>query len=84
MTDNNNILRLSNGDVRSHCSVGGYPLFYVTQYSEVLCPSCVQDDLERCTDLYDGHYIVTHGANFEDKHLYCDHCSERIEAAYED
>lgn len=67
-------------DVRAD---GGYPLFYVTTDRGVLCPECVNKNLELCSDSNDDQWYVTHkDVNWESEHLYCEHCSERIESAY--
>lgn len=64
---------------------GGYPLYYVTKDSGVLCPKCVNDNLELLSDEYDPQwYVIGYEINYEDNSLYCDHCSERIESAYGD
>lgn len=69
--------------VAKFSSVGCYPVFYVTKDSAVLCAQCVQDNLEQCTDPDDpSWFIVAHDANWEDPHLHCEHCGERIESAY--
>ena len=52
---------------------GGYPMFYLNQHNEVICPDCANDTY---------HHLVAADANWEDPHLYCDHCSQRIESAY--
>jgi len=53
---------------------GGYPLFYITSFSNILCPTCaINDDYED---------IVNYDVNWEDDSLYCSHCSERIKSAY--
>ena len=61
---------------------GGYPLFYLTKDNEVLCPTCVQDEIEQCCDPEDNWFVVAHDANWEDPCLHCDNCSARVESAY--
>jgi len=74
---------ISNGDVRGYTSVGSYPLFYITKDCGVLCFKCVQENLESCKGADDPQWHVTARAvNWEDKSLYCEHCSESIESAY--
>jgi hypothetical protein len=79
------------GEVVRFAWPGGYPVFYLTADSGVLCPECVQEDLSEtqcngehatCDPSNPGFYVVAHGVNWEDPELYCDHCSERIESAY--
>ena len=67
---------------------GGYPLFYLTSDCGVLCPECVNEEIERIDheirnpDRHDQFRIVAVDANWEYPHLYCDHCSKRIGSAY--
>lgn len=64
---------------------GGYPLYYITKDCGVLCPKCVNENIELLSDPYDPQwYIVGYDINYEDSDLYCDHCGERIESAYGD
>ena len=64
---------------------GGYPLYYITKDSGVLCPSCANDNINLTTDIDDPQwYIVAVDANYEDDFLYCDHCGKQIESAYSD
>lgn len=76
---------LENGKFPAYCWPGGYPLFYVSKKSEVVCPKCANHDMtenafkDECGNDLD---IVTADANWEDPRLYCDICEERIESAY--
>lgn len=66
---------------------GGYPLFYVTNDSGVLCQDCANMALKEglINDEYDPQwYIISYDINYEDTSLYCDHCSKTIESAYGD
>jgi hypothetical protein len=56
-----------------HAFPGMYPLFYIHEDSEVLCPKCANDFQEE---------IVDADANWEDLGLYCSNCDERIPSAY--
>lgn len=62
--------------LRSYSEWGGYPLFYLDARNNVLCPDCANEN-----DEFDQP-IVAADANWENPHLYCDHCSQRIESAY--
>ncbi len=55
---------------------GGYPLFYLTNNNDVLCPECANG-----TEEFDEE-IIEVVPNFEDENVYCDHCSRHIESAY--
>lgn len=72
--------------VRSHSSLGGYPLAYVTGDNGVLCPACVQDNIELTSGPeWDEQWrVVSNFVNYEDTLLHCDHCSQPIESAYGD
>jgi hypothetical protein len=64
---------------------GCYPLYYLTKDGGVLCPDCVNNNIELVTDPDDPQwYIVASEVNYEDDSLYCDHCGEQIESAYAD
>jgi uncharacterized protein (DUF2225 family) len=60
----------------SYSFPGCYPLFYITSFSNILCPTCankiINDEYEHIT-----HYDV----NWESL-LICDRCSIVIESAY--
>ena len=64
------------GNLPAYAWPGGYPLFYMDSENNVLCPECANKN-----DEYDAP-IVAHDANYEDASLYCEHCSKRIESAY--
>ena len=59
-------------NLRSFTSVGGYPLLYLTDKNDVLCPSCASTNDEPTTP----------HVNWE-SHVDCDECSTQIEAAYD-
>jgi hypothetical protein len=54
---------------------GGYPIFYVTFDTAILCPKCASKTDNLVT-------VQTADINYEDASLYCDDCNERIESAY--
>ena len=56
----------------SYSLIGGYPLFYLTDQDQALCPECATE--ERLS-VENGH------CNYESK-IYCAECSQEIEAAY--
>jgi len=55
---------------------GCYPLFYLDDENNVLCPSCANENDDFSSP------IVACDANYEDTGLHCDHCGNRIESAY--
>lgn len=71
--------------VAKYSSIGSYPIFYVSKDSAPMCGQCIQDNLDQCIDPDNpSWYVVAHDCNWEDPHLYCEHCGERIESAYAD
>ena len=56
-------------DLIRELRVKAYPLGYLDAQNAVLCPGCADD---KCTAF----------PNWEDPHLHCDDCGERIESAY--
>lgn len=68
-------LRDETGKFPSWAWPGGYPLYYVDNENNILCPDCANKD-GMSTDVNDAD------VNWEDASLYCDDCSKRIESAY--
>ncbi len=65
-----------NAELQAFTSLGCYPIFYLDSYSDVLCPTCA-------TNAHEYGEVITHAdINWEDPDLWCEHCNERIEAAY--
>lgn len=60
-------------------SLGCYPIFYVTNENNCLCPDCALA-LEKDPDTIEHN--AASDANWEDPDLYCDDCGSRIESAY--
>lgn len=65
---------------------GGYPIYYLAKDGGALCNKCANDNIELTSDPYaeSDWRIVAADINYEDHDLYCDHCSQLIEAAYEE
>jgi len=81
---NVNDIRLENGTYPTYAWPGGYPLFYITKDGGVLCPKCVNENLELVEGDDPQWRIVAYDINYEDTELYCDNCNEKIESAYGD
>ena len=62
-------------------SVGSYPLFYLTTDDQPICPQCVEDNFPAILAREPGWELMRH-VNWENPHLDCEHCGERIESAY--
>lgn len=63
---------------------GGYPRFAIADDGGALCHKCCKDELEIIEDAIpgDGWYLEAVTINWEDEHLYCDHCGDIIPCAY--
>lgn len=76
---------MENGKVQSYAFTGGYPIYYITADCGVLCPDCVNKNLELLNDKNDKQWhVVAADINYEDNSLYCDNCNKQIESAYGD
>ncbi len=64
-----------NKELPRYTSIGCYPILYLTHRDEILCCDCASEE---------GYEIAVAGINWENPHIYCDECSERIESAYAD
>lgn len=64
--------------LRKYTDLGGYPLFYVTNTHGVLCADCATERVSEKTE----DQPIDADVNYEDRSLYCEDCSERIESAY--
>ena len=75
-------LRLSNGELPTFSSMGSYPLFYLTDTYDVVCPECAntEEDFQESDML--GDNLESVDVNYESECLYCDVCSDRIPSAY--
>ena len=73
--------------IQSPCAFpGGYPMFAVTSDGGALCKDCCKSESSSIGTTYggDGWQVTGLSINYEDKNLYCDHCSQPIESAYGD
>ena len=72
------------GELPKFAWPGGYPVFYVMDDGEAMCPTCVNDKLNPLHEGgdADGWRIEGADVNYEDAQLYCAHCNGRIESAY--
>jgi len=79
---NTNIQRINSGKVMVYAFPGGYPMYYLTQDDSVLCPQCVEENQDECSDSSDPKwYVESHGINYENNSMHCDECSKQIECA---
>ena len=63
---------------------GGYPMFSITDDGGALCAACNRSEFRAIAGSYpnDGWHVTAVTINYEDTALYCDHCGNRIESAY--
>lgn len=72
--------KLSDGTYPAQTFPGCYPLYYVTQLGEVMCPKCANEDENSPESAEDP---ITHvEINYETYGLDCDVCYKMIPAAY--
>lgn len=81
MTYPNHLPLTTQGTLRRYTEWGCYPLAYLDRQDSVLCRDCAQESYAN-PDQLDEFRPRTVFVNYEDPHLYCDNCSERIESAY--
>lgn len=80
---NQDVLRFEGLPARS--ADGGYPLFHVTPFCDVLCSTCARE-----REKHHAGYAAPSPrelpcqsvVNWESLDLYCDDCGERIKSAY--
>ena len=85
MTTQSTSLRLADHlSANPYAFPGGYPMYAFTSDAAVLCHKCCKSErvLIGTTTGNDGWCVVALEINDENDHLYCDHCSSKIEAAY--
>jgi hypothetical protein len=75
------IPRDENGLYPTYTDLGGYPVFYLCDDGEDICPACANEH-GHIKNPENGYRVVEFAVNWEDEHLHCDHCSARIESAY--
>lgn len=76
---------MENGQVQSYAFPGGYPMYYVCRDNGILCPDCVNKEIELVKAATDPQWeVIAAEINYEDEFLQCDHCYRLIESAYKD
>lgn len=76
-------IRCENGTYPTYAWPGGYPIYYIVEDGGVLCPDCVNENLELAEGDDPQWCIVAYDINYEDDELYCDNCNKKIEPAYD-
>lgn len=88
-------LEVNRQPLPSYAWPGGYPLFYIFSDGGVICPDCVNAEIDEIDAAirdkrgnrphrsgYGGWAIDAVDANWEDPDMVCDNCGKRIESAY--
>lgn len=83
MTTSLDAIRLEDGTLPAFAWPGGYPMFYVVDDGEALCPRCANLSEAHEAGEPDGWRLEGYDVNYEDHEMPCAHCGELIEAAYE-
>jgi hypothetical protein len=76
----------SSGKYPSYAWPGGYPIYYLMDDGETLCPTCMNDSTNpiHFDGQADGWRVEAPGINWEDTDMICCHCNRKIESAYGD
>jgi hypothetical protein len=74
--------RDDDGKLSAYAWPGRYPIYYLDREDCIICAVCARrDDQDR--ECPPERKPVSADVNYGEFHLYCDDCSEKIEAAYE-
>lgn len=74
----NQVVDENNGQYPKYSWPGAYPLFYLVNDTDVICPDCANSEQG------EDDIITSYSANWEDDSLYCEFCNQRVESAYGD
>lgn len=77
--------RDDDGQLTAWAWPGGYPVYYVTADTGILCPDCARmaERENLAGDPDDPQwYVVFADINYENPSVHCDHCGNRIRSAY--
>ena len=63
---------------------GGYPMYGIMEDGDSMCHECARSERANIYDAAerDGWRMVAVGVNWEDDHLICCNCGNKIESAY--
>lgn len=86
------IQRYDSGKMPAYAWPGGYPMYYLMEDGDTLCPDCangengslayiVSEDADRAK-YHDGWGIVGQDIHWEGEAFICCHCGKRIDSAY--
>ena len=73
----------NNGTLPAYAWPGGYPVIYITDDADVMCPKCANEEENvHFTGDADGWRIDAYDVFYEGAAVNCCNCNERIESAY--
>ena len=72
------------GQYPAYAWPGGYPVYYVTADSGVLCPKCANEDGQQNNPDDPQWHIVGQDIHWEGQPIMCDNCYCDIDSAYGD
>jgi hypothetical protein len=77
-------IRNEKGKFEVYAWPGGYPIFYLMDDCETLCPNCANNPSNPIheDEPNDGWRIIAADINYEDQEMYCCHCNTKIDTAY--
>jgi hypothetical protein len=79
-----NLPRLDSGRLMKYAWPGMYPIYYIDPVASVWCADCANMVDQNPDDWSEIDKPESAEINWEEDNLYCDHCNEQIEMAYEE
>jgi hypothetical protein len=77
---------LESGKVQSYAWPGGYPMYFLMQDCETICPDCVNANRKLIdaafADEDEQWNVIAVDVNWEDGSMQCCNCNKKIESAY--
>lgn len=70
-----NLLEMGGDELPAFAFPGGYPMYYIGEFGDAICPDCANEDLSD---------LVGYDTYLEGPPLVCGHCNAPIESAYGD
>ena len=75
--DMTNLAACYGGQLPAFVWPGGYPLYYMNTWSEILCPDCANNQ-----DNHQDPMVIVSDVHWEGEPLICNCCGALIESAY--
>lgn len=74
--------RNEDGTLPAYAWPGGYPIYYLADDCETLCPDCANLPEAHEGGDKDGWRIEAQDVHYEGEPIVCAHCNKEIESAY--